>query len=223
MTLARRATILPVLALASASTDVVSYLGLGHVFTANMTGNTALLGIGVASAKAGAVLRSVCALAGFVSGAAASQLFTRRRRALASCLAAETLPLAAWFGWWQAVGGPAHGSARYGYIALAGVAMGLQSGAVTRLGVPGVTTVFITGTITALTVGLTGRLRGRPLPQQKPPNHVLQGLIVVFFLAGALAGGYAFHYWGGTAAVVPLGIVAVAAAAAFARPPEEEA
>jgi NAD-dependent dihydropyrimidine dehydrogenase PreA subunit len=62
---------------------------------------------------------------------------------LASCLAAEMVPLAAWFGWWQAMGEPAHGLPRYGYIALAGLAMGLQSGAVTRLGVPGVTTVFI--------------------------------------------------------------------------------
>ncbi|MEU5992393.1 YoaK family protein [Spirillospora sp. NPDC047418] len=222
MSVAGRATILPVLALASASTDVISYLGLGHVFTANMTGNTALLGIGIASAQTGAVLRSVCALGGFVLGAAASQVFAGHRRALASCLAAETLPLAAWFVWWQAGGDPAHGLPRYGYIVLAGIAMGLQSGAVTRLGVRGVTTVFITGTLTSLTVGLTGRLRGGPPPRQDPPDHVLQGLVVVFFLAGALAGGYAFRHWGGTAAVVPLGIVAVVMAAAFVRPPERE-
>jgi peptidoglycan/LPS O-acetylase OafA/YrhL len=46
--------------------------------------------------------------------------------------------------------------------------------------------------------------------------------VLVFFLAGALAGGFAFRYWGGTAAVVPLGILAVLTAAAFAQPPEQE-
>ncbi|MFA1544968.1 YoaK family protein [Actinomadura chokoriensis] len=220
VTPAGRTVILPGLALVSASTDAISYLGLGHVFTANMTGNTALLGIGIAAGKAGAALRPACALAGFVLGVVVSQLLVGRRRLLASCLAAELVPLAAWFGWWHAMDEPAHGPPRYGYILLAGIAMGLQSGAVTRLGVRGVTTVFITGTITSLTADLTGRLRGRPLP--RPPSHPLQVSVLVFFLAGVVAGAYAFRYWGGTAALVPLGILAVLTAAACAQPPEKD-
>ncbi len=222
MTIARRAVLLPGLALVAASTDAISYLGLGHVFTANMTGNTALLGIGIATGKTGAILRSVCALGGFVLGAVTSQVFVGLRRLLASCLAAELVPLAAWFGWWQAMDEPAHGLPRYGYIALAGLAMGLQSGAVTRLGVPGVTTVFITGTITSLVVDYTGLLRGRPLPQQTNPSHLLQ------------AWSWSSSWWrpGGRFRVPllgrhrrrrPLGILAVLTAAAFAQPPSRRA
>ncbi len=38
----------PALAVVAAATDALSYLGLGKVFPANMTGNTVLLGIGIA-------------------------------------------------------------------------------------------------------------------------------------------------------------------------------
>jgi uncharacterized membrane protein YoaK (UPF0700 family) len=37
-----------VLTLTTAIVDAVSYLGLGHVFTANMTGNIVFLGFGIA-------------------------------------------------------------------------------------------------------------------------------------------------------------------------------
>ena len=45
--------LLPVLLVLTVTTgliDAVSYLGLGHVFTANMTGNIVLLGFGLAHA-----------------------------------------------------------------------------------------------------------------------------------------------------------------------------
>lgn len=222
MTPAARAFILPGLAVVAASVDAISYLGLGHVFTANMTGNTALLGIGIATGKTGAMLRSAAALAGFVAGAVFSNLFLGRGRFLGRCLAFELLPVAAWLGWWLAEGDPAQGVPRYGYILLAGFAMGLQSGAVTWLGVPGVTTVFIAGTITSLAVDLTARLRGRTLPQQDRYSHLLQGLVLCFFLIGALAGALAFRHWGGAAVAVPLSVLAALAVTVFLLPPDPE-
>jgi uncharacterized membrane protein YoaK (UPF0700 family) len=50
--------------------DAVSYLGLGRVFTANMTGNLALLGFAAAGAPGLSVSRSGAALAAFLVGAA---------------------------------------------------------------------------------------------------------------------------------------------------------
>ena len=47
--------------------DAISYLGLGHVFVANMTGNTVLLGIAAVEHASGPALRTVLALAGFVA------------------------------------------------------------------------------------------------------------------------------------------------------------
>src|SRR2546426_11534556 len=49
-------------------TDAISYLGLGHVFTAMMTGNTVLLGLAIAQGEVSAAWRSILALAGFAAG-----------------------------------------------------------------------------------------------------------------------------------------------------------
>ncbi len=52
------------------SIDALSFLGLGHVFTANMTGNTILLALAISGQVAGlSVIRSSIALIGFASGA----------------------------------------------------------------------------------------------------------------------------------------------------------
>src|SRR2546422_6951888 len=49
--------------------DAVSYLALGHVFTANMTGNVVFLGFAAAGAPGLSVTRSGTALAAFFMGA----------------------------------------------------------------------------------------------------------------------------------------------------------
>src|SRR5262245_37469433 len=51
--------------------DAVSFLGLGRVFTANMTGNVVLLGFAAAGVPGLSVARSLAALAAFFIGAAA--------------------------------------------------------------------------------------------------------------------------------------------------------
>ena len=48
--------------------DAVSFLGLGHVFTANMTGNVVFLGFAIAGTADVAVGRSLAALCAFASG-----------------------------------------------------------------------------------------------------------------------------------------------------------
>ena len=57
------------LTVVSACMDAISYLGLGHVFPANMTGNTVLLGIGLATGDHTGALRSATALVAFLVGA----------------------------------------------------------------------------------------------------------------------------------------------------------
>jgi len=49
--------------------DAVSYIGLGHIFTANMTGNIVLLGFAFAGVPGLSALRSLTALAAFLVGA----------------------------------------------------------------------------------------------------------------------------------------------------------
>src|SRR5260370_21189051 len=50
--------------------DAVSYLGLGRVFTANMTGNIVLLGFGIAGSGGLPVVAPLVSLGAFLAGAA---------------------------------------------------------------------------------------------------------------------------------------------------------
>src|SRR5215204_3642576 len=140
------------LSVAAGCVDAVSYLGLGHIFTANMTGNTVLLGLSLGQADWQAALRSGVALAGFIVGVAVGTVIAsgdRERRAVwpitvTVTLAVELAVLAAF-----ALGFYLVGEAAYTLIVLAALAMGLQSTAVRRLGIPGVATTYITGTLTS--------------------------------------------------------------------------
>src|SRR5215210_8065799 len=141
--------------------DAVSYLGLGHVFTANMTGNTVLLGLSLGQADWQAVLRSGVALVGFIMGVAVGTVIAGRDRerhafwptTVTLTLAVELAVLAAFALGFYLVGGVA-----YTLIVLAALAMGLQSTAVRRLGIPSVATTYITGTLTSVIEGAISRL-----------------------------------------------------------------
>ncbi len=213
------------LTLVAGCTDAISYLGLGRVFTANMTGNTVLLGVAVAQRDAGAAGRSAAALGGFVVGATLVGLVPSRRSGLRSVtapLVAEVTLLAGLLGWWMVAGSGPTGAVRDGLIAVAGTAMGVQSAAVARLGVPGVATTYITGTWTGITAGVASWLRRHPLVRRGQPGPVsapagdaapkvqrgLQVAVVVVYLGGAIASGFARDAWGAAAAAVPLGILA---------------
>ena len=60
---------LAALTVVSGFIDAVSFLGLGHVFTANMTGNVLLIGFAAAGAAGFSVTASLCALGAFLVGA----------------------------------------------------------------------------------------------------------------------------------------------------------
>ena len=73
MTTLRQADPLPwvlcVLTVTTGLVDAVSVLGLGRVFTANMTGNIVFLGFAVVGIPGFSVARAVVAVVGFVVGA----------------------------------------------------------------------------------------------------------------------------------------------------------
>ena len=56
---------LVLLACVAGSVDVMSYYRLGNVFTANMTGNTVLLGLSIGQGNVASSLHRLAALAGF--------------------------------------------------------------------------------------------------------------------------------------------------------------
>ncbi|BAJ26603.1 MULTISPECIES: YoaK family protein [Kitasatospora] len=126
--------------------DAVSYLGLGHVFAANMTGNVVVIGFALAGAPGFSVIGSTTALAAFLLGAALAGRLTagRLRPALAAESALHLVAAAVLF----AAG--RDGAVQYGVIALLALAMGLRNATVRSLGVPDLTTTVLTMTLTGL-------------------------------------------------------------------------
>jgi uncharacterized membrane protein YoaK (UPF0700 family) len=138
--------------------DAVSYLGLGRVFTANMTGNVVLLGFAAAGVPGLSVARSLTSLITFLAGAAAGgrlgiiMAASGRKRWLVSAAVVEAslifaAALAA-LGFDVDSGTP--GNRLYAVIALSGAAMGLRNATVRRLAVPDLTTTVLTLTLTGL-------------------------------------------------------------------------
>ncbi|WFE99122.1 YoaK family protein [Micromonospora sp. WMMD964] len=151
---AGREPLLPALMTATAVSgviDAISYLGLGHVFTANMTGNVVILGFAAAGAPGFSVLGSLVSLAAFLLGAGvAGRLATimgsgTPHRQLRWVLGVELVLLAA-----ATAVAFATSHAIVALIALTALAMGLRNGTVRKLAVPDVTTTVLTLTLTGL-------------------------------------------------------------------------
>jgi len=149
--------------------DAVSYLALGHVFVANMTGNVVLLGFALAGAPGLSVPASLAALAAFLLGAVGggrigTRLGDHRGRHLrtAAACAAPLLLLA--FLVAAVAGQPVSSVARYALIVPMGLAMGLQNATARRLAVPDLTTTVLTLTLTGIAADshLAGGPGGRP-------------------------------------------------------------
>lgn len=87
--------VLTVLTATSGLVDAVSYLGLGRVFTANMTGNVVVLGFAAAGAAGFSVTGALTSLGTFLIGAAAAGVVFRHvgstRRCLLASMVAESM------------------------------------------------------------------------------------------------------------------------------------
>ncbi|MFI1499850.1 YoaK family protein [Streptomyces platensis] len=139
------------LTVATGVVDAVSYLGLGHVFVANMTGNVVFLGFALAGAAGLSATASLVSLASFLTGALAggrlgNRMAAHRGRLLAAATAVQTVLTAAA----AATAAASDGDARYALIVLLGLGMGLQNAVARRLGVPDLTTTVLTLTLTGL-------------------------------------------------------------------------
>jgi uncharacterized membrane protein YoaK (UPF0700 family) len=186
---------LSLLTLVTGLVDAACYLGLGRVFTANMTGNVVLLAFGATGAQGLPVLAPTVSLVVFLVGAAAGgRLASRlvglagaevpapvRRRWVMIALLGE-LGLVAVAGV-VALGLPVGGGGarRYVVIAVLAAALGLQNATVRRLAVPDVTT-------TVLTLTLTGLAADSWLAGGRSPRAGRRAAAVGLMAAGALVG-----------------------------------
>ncbi|WP_189491971.1 YoaK family protein [Streptomyces antnestii] len=182
---------LTVLTLVSGFVDAVSYLGLGHVFAANMTGNVVIIGFAAAGAPGFSVLGSLTSLGAFLAGAVcAGRLSTafagRARRAwVRSVFVTEAVLLAVA----AAIAFDRPGGATYALIAVLAWAMGLRNATVRKLAVPDMTT-------TVLTMTLTGLASESSLAGGTDPRAGRRLVSVAAMLGGAALGALLVLYHG---------------------------
>jgi uncharacterized membrane protein YoaK (UPF0700 family) len=204
--------ILLVMTAASGIVDAVSYLGLGHVFTANMTGNIALMGFRLGGASGISLSRSALALFSFMLGAVAGGRMGRRlnpRQSRISGLLAEAALLFAAAAISFKTGGPNDANAAMldGVVAFTAIAMGLRNAVVRRLGVADLTT-------TVLTLTIAGLAADSAFAGDRNPRWRRRCAAVICMLAGAAAGAALLRF----SLAVPLLVCgAMAMVCAFTR------
>jgi uncharacterized membrane protein YoaK (UPF0700 family) len=175
-----------VLTFSTGLVDAVSYLGLGRVFAANMTGNIVLLGFGVAGTGGLPVVAPLVSLGAFLAGSAAGGVLvaaTRDRHPehVARALGIETLLVLAAAIVAAALDVRPATFSGDAVIALLALAMGVRNATVRTLAVPDLTTTVLTMTLTGLAAD--SRVAGGP-----GGGSVRRIAAVLAMFAGALTG-----------------------------------
>lgn len=180
--------------------DAVSYLSLGHVFVANMTGNVAFLGFAVADAKDFSIAASLTATAAFLVGALAggrlgAAIGRHRGRYLAVSVGLEIAAVAGALVAAVLARDPDATTLHYQLIVLLALAMGLQNAVARRVGVPDLTTTVLTLTLTGLAADSRWARGSNPRPGRRL-------LATVTMFCGAAVGSFV---------ILRLGLLAVLA------------
>ncbi|WP_369258479.1 YoaK family protein [Streptomyces sp. R35] len=195
--------------------DAVSYLGLGHVFTANMTGNVVVLGFAAAGAPGFSVPHTLASLCCFLLGAVAGGRVAvhlgggSRRTWTRITLAAEAVLVGA--SAVVAYAAPGATATTYTLISLTAFAMGLRNATVRKLGIPDLTTTVLTMTLT----GLAGDSRLAGGSGHHSPRRTAS---VVAMAAGALLGAWlVIHHGLGIPLLIAAAVTGVLAVVASGR------
>ena len=197
--------------------DGWSFLGFGEVFVANMTGNMVLMGISIfrphsnlfhtKAMLSGQVVHPALALLAYAVGVAVASYVTGRTagrpqkviwtRSVTLVIVAETV-LAGVAEWaWHAYRGGSHVPLE-ALMALMAVCMGLQSGAMLQLRVPGVVTTYISGTLTLMVRGITRLATGEKLGErggraEYEDRLEVQAITLAVYLLSAILTGWLFQ------------------------------
>jgi uncharacterized membrane protein YoaK (UPF0700 family) len=192
-----RVTIIALIALTFSTgiIDAVSFISLGHVFTANMTGNIVLLGFAVGGATGVSAARSVASLLAFMAGALFGGMINVRHsgwtqmRLLKRAIVIEAvlLLIATCFAASAGTKGEISSGMAYGLIVLMALAMGVRNAVVRKLAVPDLTT-------TVLTLTVTGIASDSSLAGGANPRWRSRVTAVITMFAGAATGAMLLRY-----------------------------
>jgi uncharacterized membrane protein YoaK (UPF0700 family) len=182
-----RDVLLAVLAVAAGSIDALSWLALGKVFSAFMTGNVVFIAVGLSSRDSVLALHAAIAVGAFGAGAWATAAAMPQQhpgvlwptRVTSGLLGCALVQLAFWVVWLAVGGHP--GSTLLVLLAISAFAMGVQTATAVALGVHAVFTTAATATWTVL-VGDTAHWSMTRLERRR------LALVLGGMLLGALVG-----------------------------------
>lgn len=202
------------LTVGTGTTDAITFTRLDEVFSSVMTGNLVLLGVAAVRGDGAAAAGLGTAIGGFVLGAlAGGRVATPAGRdeplwppRVTVALGGELVVLGVFLAAWEVVGGRPEGAVRLGLLAAAALSMGLQSAAVRGIGISGLSTTYLTGTL----VGLLGELAGRRR------TETVSGAILLALVGGAAVGVLLLMVAPATAPLVPMVTVGTAITVAVA-------
>jgi uncharacterized membrane protein YoaK (UPF0700 family) len=186
--------------------DAFSYLVLGHVFVANMTGNVVFLAFALAGARGFSIGSSAVALVSFGLGALAggevgARLGQNRGRQLSAAVFGQAVLVAVAVLVAALSRQPVPGGFRYPLIVALAVAMGTQNATVRQLAVPDLQTTNV------LTTTITGIAADSAMAAGRGWRDGRRFLSVVALFIGALLGAvFVLH----VAMVLPLIVALVA-------------
>jgi len=204
--------------------DAVSFLSLGRVFTANMTGNILLLAFATARVSGLSVARSSTALIAFFLGAILGGRITSRATAdsrirfAAQAFLIEVIFLSAAsfcsIGYRSDLLG--HSLQPLVLIAFTGLAMGTRNAAVRKLAIPDLTTTVLTLTVTGIAADSSLAKGNNPRLARR-----VGSVLAIFF--GAAFGAVIIRYSISAALWLGTAISALCSAALFRalRTPDE--
>ena len=140
--------------------DAFSYLVLGHVFVANMTGNVVFLGFALVGTPGFSIAASLVALVTFwlgalVGGRIGARLGQHRGRLLATAASLQAAFVVVAVILAAVSGRPVSAGFRYPLIVSLALAMGVQNATARKLAVPDLTTTVLTLTITGIAADST--------------------------------------------------------------------
>lgn len=203
-----RQALVVVLAVVSGATDAIGLLALGGAFTSVMTGNLVILGVSASTADGALAIASGGAIVTFCLGAwAGARLAGAARdgdavwpRPVTLGLAVELVLLTGYAAGWWITGGEPGSVLTQVLLFTMSCALGIQSSTVQRFGVPGLSTTYLTGTLTTVVMKLAS---GRGLREVRGSLEILAGLV-----AGAAAGAALLEVGPMAAPVLQVGALA---------------
>lgn len=209
-TLARTRTrdaLLITLTLLTGATDATTFTKLGSVFTSVMTGNMVIMGLSIGRGDLSAFGHAALAVASYIVGTVVGSRIVGQPRtddrmwpaALTAALLVElALFVVVSAGWWGAHSDPT-GAVQTTLLILSTLALGIQSSAVLRLNLTGMSTTYLTGTLTTVVHAF--------VIQRRFQGNGRSVAVLCALVAGAAIGGLLALRLPVAAPIVPLAVL----------------